>query len=114
MDACADHAYFLSWMLGEVLYGSRPDLRKPPPFEIHAVTDCKSLYDCVVRIGSNLQDKRTQIEVSSIREMIDRDGFHWVPTEEMHADPLTKLDPILEGRMRQWLRAPYCQLREVS
>ena len=112
MDACADHCFFLAWMLGEALLGVKPSLRESPPFDTYITTDCKSLYDCLARLGTNLQDKRTLIEICSIKEMLARDGFRWVPTSEQHADPLTKIGAHLEDKMRSWLQAPYCQLRE--
>jgi hypothetical protein len=56
------------------------------------LTDAKSLYD-VLNNGHGLpENKRTALEVISIREYV-RDGnvkFRWIPTSEMIADALTK------------------------
>lgn len=61
-----------------------------------------------------MSDKRTQIEATSIKEMVSREVVRWVPTHEQHVDAMTKTDLKLEGQMRQWLKAPYCQMREPT
>ena len=114
MDAVADHAFFMGSLLAEVVHREKPSFRKKPSFDTYIATDCKSLYDSLIRLSSNMQDKRTQIEIASIKEMVSREGVRWVPTTEQHSDPLTKLDRSLEEKMRDWLKDPYCQLRETS
>ena len=111
-DAACDHGFFVGWILSELVHGVKPRLGKKLSFDVFLATDCKSLFDALVRLSSSLQDKRTQIEVQSIKELISKNGVRWVPTDEQHADPLTKLDGKLEVKMRAWMSDPYCQLRE--
>lgn len=79
--------------------GVRPSLKFRPDFDVYLATDCRSLYDTMIRVGGVMSDKRTQIEVTSIKEMVSRQGVRWVPTEEQHADPLTKKGLKLEEKM---------------
>lgn len=105
-DAATDHGYFASWMLTEIFNGTRPSLKVRPGVDIYLATDCRSLYDAMIRVSGVMSDKRRQIEVASIKEMVSREGAHRVPTHEKHADAMTKTDLKLEEQMRQWLKAP--------
>ena len=71
--------------------------------DLYVCTDCKSLYDSVLRLAPATQDKRTQIELASVREMIPRHGMRWVPTHEMKADALTKISPQLRAAMGEFI-----------
>ena len=60
-----------------------------------AVTDSKSLYDTLVKLGnagSRIEDKRTAIDVTLLRGDMSstRGQVRWVPEEYMIADSLTK------------------------
>ena len=111
-DTAADHGYFVAWMLSEVLFDEKPSTKRPPPIDLYLCTDCKSLYDALLRLSPNISEKRTQIELGSIRELVSQQGIRWVPSEEMHADPFTKIDRKLEEKMRQYMQNPYVCLRE--
>ena len=76
------------------------------------ITDCKSLYDSVERqesAGLGLQEKRTAIEVTAIRQEM-RDSHlstRWVNSDRQLADILTKpgVDPmtlLLLARRGRW------------
>ena len=66
-------------------------MQERPPV---CVTDCKSLYDHLSAVGSpsTLQDKRSSIDVLSIRESLKKTGcvMLWTPTGLQVADGLTK------------------------
>ena len=53
-----------------------------------------------------LDEKRTLIDVLSIKESVAIDGLKWVPTTWMRADPLTKLDPQLISQMLDFMADP--------
>lgn len=55
------------------------------------------------------RQRRTQIDVTSIKEMVSREGVLGVPMQEQYADPQTQKELKMEEQMRQWLTAPYCQ-----
>ena len=58
------------------------------------MTDCRSLYDHLVSLGSGgvLDDRRTAIDIAIIRQSISRCRLQprWCPTHHMIADGLTK------------------------
>ena len=58
------------------------------------ITDCKSLYDHLISLGSGgvLDDKRIAIDIAVIRQSVQRSRLtpRWVPTDRMVADGLTK------------------------
>ena len=58
------------------------------------VTDCKSLYDHLLAVGSptTLQDKKSAVDVLIIRESLKKTGcvIRWAPTGLQLADGLTK------------------------
>ena len=66
-------------------------IQERPPV---CVTDCKSLYDHLLTVGSptTLQDKRSAIDVLVIRESLKKTGCvkRWAPTGLQLADGLTK------------------------
>ena len=58
------------------------------------VTDCKTLYDHLLAVGSptTLQDKRSAVDMLIIREFLKKTGcvIRWAPTGLQLADGLTK------------------------
>ena len=78
-------------------------------------TDCKSLYD-VLEAGHGVPAcKRTALEVLALREdrRLYQHMIRWVPTEQMLADPLTKIftkESHLYTALRQ---GTYAIMREV-
>ena len=75
------------------------------------ITDCKSLYD-VLEIGHKVPAcKRTGLEVLALRETQRRyqQSIRWVATEEMLADPLTKIIPKLH-KLHEVLQTGKCRI----
>ena len=64
----------------------------PTAFEYFSVTDCKSLFDAVKQMTPSLSEKRTVLDLTSVRESLAKDHLIWVPTWAMVADGLTKTD----------------------
>ena len=73
------------------LRGAPAVIQERPPV---CVTDCKSLYDHLLAVGSptTLQDKRSAVDVLIIRESLKKTGcvIRWAPTGLQLADGLTK------------------------
>ena len=108
---------FVEWatlFLQELIHGSfdlrgaPAVMRERPPV---CVTDCKSLYDHLLAVGSptTLQDKRSAVDVLIIRESLKKTGcvIRWAPTGLQLADGLTKD----KGEAVECLR---CSLRSGS
>ena len=61
-------------------------------------TDCKSLYDNVIKPASTTKEKRVALDLLDVREGVERmgDQIRWVPTDHMLVDSLTKtMNPAL-------------------
>ena len=58
-------------------------------------TDCKSLYDLCVKVGSMPDERRVALDLLDVREGIEemKDQIRWVPTDHMLADAFTKSMP---------------------
>ena len=58
------------------------------------VTDCKSLYDFLMRRGSTPAEKRLRLDLEILRDQYDDEKgalqFAWVNTKQQLSDPLTK------------------------
>ena len=78
------------------------------------MTDCKSLYDGVISDNPSTEEKRTMISIRSIQDFISPQQVHWVPSELMHADVLTKHSVTLRSDFLQWMRSPKVQLKEET
>ena len=82
------------------------------------VTDCRSLYDHLVSLGSGgtLDDKRTAIDVAIIRQSIVRAGLEprWCPTGHMAADGLTKDKGEPLDLLRSIIRSARYQLADET
>ena len=65
----------------------RPATRSKIALPVYVMTDCRSLYDAAQK------EKRTLIDILSIRETLASDGLKWIPTRLQKADGLTKRDP---------------------
>ena len=79
------------------------------------VTDCKSLYDHLLAVGSptTLQDKRSAVDVLIIRESLKKTGcvIRWAPTGLQLADGLTKDKGEAVECLRRSLRSGSYMLR---
>ena len=110
-QAFTDAVDQLNWLrlfMAETLYAvdGGLDFRKTTEIletqpEAHIITDCKSLYDSVERqesAGLGLQEKRTAIEVTAIRQVMRESHLStkWVNSDRQLADVLTKpgVDPM--------------------
>ena len=101
-----------NYMLSELLY-NEPAFKVGLRLSSLLVTDAKSLYDCVVAENPNLSDKRSLVNIRSIQETVTPQQIHWVPTELMRADAVTKLDSTLLVEFTRWMLRPFIQLREL-
>ena len=114
-DASVDRSVYLNYMLSELL-------QRKPAFQISTedllrslhVTDCKSLYDCISAMNPNTSEKRVIIDVRSIQQHVGRQEIHWVPTDLMFCDCLTKISKALMTTFQQWLQQPWIQLRKST
>ena len=79
-----DSAYLVSKLLADFLCEKKTR-------EIELITDNKSLYEAV-KTSNLLMDKRLRVEISSLREMVEKDmvNVKWVGAAEQLADALTK------------------------
>ena len=108
MDAAMDAGLFARELMAEVMIPSYVPLqagRLPGEFlPVVAVTDCRSLYDLLVKDGplSSTQEKRLAIDIGGLKESAGEfdpeqerlaEVFHWVATESQVADHLTKMKP---------------------
>ena len=110
-DEGADRAAFANMCLSELLYGE-PAFKVGCKLNGKHVVDAKSLYDCVVAENPNVSDKRSLVNIRSVQETVAPRDIHWVPTQLMHADGLTKLDSTLLQQFSGWLRDPFVQPRD--
>ena len=99
-DNAIDYAVYVNHFFSEVLTGLSA-ARHKPLFRLIAVTDAKSLFDAVHQQTPSLSEKRTLLDITTIKEEIQsKDNFRWVPTTAMWADGLTKFDLSLMETLR--------------
>ena len=85
----AEASYWLATLLREMLYGQSNYQNK---IIIECNTDNHQLYDSVLSIGP-IQDKRLRIEISILREMLNKieiNKINWIEKHFQIADCLTK------------------------
>ena len=116
MDEGVDRSTFLNVFLSELLCGTVESAKQRTAGVLKQlqVTDCKSLYDGVISDNPSTEEKRTMISIRSIQDYISPEQVHWVPSELMHADVLTKHSLSLRSDFLEWLRSPKVQLKEES
>ena len=113
LDAANDHAGFLGCLMSELFWADyRATEARESRIKVTPVTDCKSLYDAVHRLATNFQDKRTQIDVTALRQSAR--FLRWVPTHLQLADVFTKRDAKLRNAFRQFMLDPRICLIETS
>ena len=112
MDMSVDTAVYLALFAQETMPGGPRATSRKLKIEVHPVTDCKSLYDTLTRETGNLEEKRTLIDIASIRESLSAGRVHWVPTGEMKADGLTKDSPVLRDSLVSFMRDPQITMRD--
>ena len=118
-DNAVDHGAYTSHFLTELLGGDQATAKEKlrPAIQTICVTDCKSLFDCIHTITPSLTEKRTLIDIYSIRQSLSTEtdgsfGFRWVPTFLQFADGLTKIGLDVKKAITKWMQEPYVQLRE--
>ena len=100
-------------MLEELVTGRRATSGGALMTKVYVCTDCRSLYDSVRKIQPAVAERRAMIDILSIRESI-RDGcLRWLPTGEMLADCLTKVDRVLMARFAIQMGDTRVSLREA-
>ena len=110
-DKAIDRAVYVSYMFDEAIY-RRPATLRQSTVPVIAITDCRSLFDAVQQMTPSLEEKRTILDITSIREHIAANNFRWVPSAGQHADGLTKLDRSLMQRLTALMQSPYVRLQE--
>jgi len=109
-DTAADGVYYVAAFFEKALFRRRATAGRPTlPCVVR--TDCRSLYDAVLKVQATLEEKRTLIDLLSIKETVGDNGLRWIPTNEQHADPLTKKDRALLERFTEYLQSPYVALK---
>ena len=99
--------------------GHRPSGAIPPLFRVVPATDCRSLYDSLMRLSASLQEKRVLLDLVSIREacggsLESSSAVRWVPGTHQLADGLTKRDKVLRDRLGSFCLNPRFSLVESS
>ena len=74
-------------------------------------TDCRSLFDSISKVTNTISEKRTMIDVISVKETSGLSNVLWVPTQEQHSDGLTKLDRKLTENLRGYSMMPYVAIK---
>ena len=98
-DNAVDYSVYANHFMSEIISGNKAT-RTAPMFRLVAVTDCKSLFDAVHQQTPSLSEKRTLLDVQTIKEELSKENLKWVPTTVMWADGLTKFDLQLMETLR--------------
>ena len=112
-DNAADHTVFLAYYLSAALYQQKPG-DGPPRIPTAVCTDCRSLCDAVNKTQPSITEKRTLIDVLSIQESLTSGGLHWIPTDKMLADGLTKVSATLTQALIEFMGDGTVQLSDGS
>ena len=113
LDAATDAVLFTRELLAEMLIESYQPTQSgrlaPEIFPAATATDCRSLYDLLVKDGplGSAQEKRLTLDIGALREAAEelepsgenvKDVYKWVSTHVQRADHLTKIKPQHELR----------------
>lgn len=74
-----------------------------PNIPVVICTDSRSLYDCLIRLGTT-DEKRLMIDVMALREAYERREileFRWINGKDNPADAMTKANP--NGRLEEFI-----------
>ena len=89
----ADRGDFMRGLLHEVLVGGDPRKSEDHGLPLRWVVDAKDLFDTLTRAGSHsTTEYRLALETGILRELLQRHdvSIHWIGTDQMMADCLTK------------------------
>ena len=112
-DNAADNALYTASFLSEVFHQKRA-VDGHIEIPIYVATDCRSLYDAFQKVQPKISEKRTLIDLLSLKETIAKDGIRWVPTHLQLSDCMTKVDARLMTVMLEITSDARCQLREAT
>ena len=112
-DTSVDRCMYLAYLLTEMLQNCASFQLETLPRTLH-ITDCKSLYDCIAAENPSTEEKRVIISIRAIQEHVTKDQIHWVPTDLMWADALTKTCGKLMQNFQSWLQKPWIKLRKTE
>ena len=112
-DNAADNAIYIASFLSEAFSQERA-VDGHIEIPIFVATDCRSLYDAFQKVQPKVSEKRTLIDLLSLKESIARDGLMWVPTHLQLSDCMAKLDARLMIQMLDIMANTRCQLRDEA
>ena len=112
-DEAVDRLHYTNLFLTEILTGQLAYKAKPALRMLHAV-DAKSLYDSLIQESPQTSEKRILVNIKSVQDSLDASSIHWIPTDLMRADGLTKLSADLLAALHEWFKAPWVILRQVK
>ena len=94
-DACTDHVFYYASFMIELIYNisvlSEGMDKVKEYIPCYVCTDCRSLYDAFHQVTPNLEEKRTIIDVLSIRQSLSSKGLRWLPTVHQLADGMISI-----------------------
>ena len=110
-DSASDHGYFCACFFSELLYGESV-LDGKCYIPMYNITDCKSLYDAVQKDNPTVSEKRTLIDILSLKQHLSDGGLRWVLTDKQVADGFTKDTLDLRRFLTAWCNNATVQLHE--
>ena len=98
-DSAADNAVYVAAFFRE-LHLRKSSTRcsqtiQLDEFPVFIATDCRSLFDAVQKVQPKVTEKRTLIDILSLKESIAEAGLKWVPARLQRSDCMTKLSATL-------------------
>ena len=112
-DNAADNALYIASFLSEV-YTQKRATDGHIEIPIFVATDCRNLFDAFQKVQPKVSEKRTLIDLLSLKESIAKDGLRWIPTYLQLSDCMTKLDARLMILMLEIMADTQCQLRNQA
>ena len=112
-DGGVDRLHYTNLFLTEILT-DQPAYRAKPALHMRHTVDATSLHDSLIQESSQTSEKRALVSIKSVQDSLDPNSIHWVPTELMRADGLTKLSSDFSSALHEWLKSPWVILRQVK
>ena len=101
-------------MFDEALIEGFRSTKEIPITRCIVCTDCRSLFDSISKVTNTISEKRTLIDVLSVKETVGANGVFWVPTHVQHSDGLTKLDRKLSDNLRRYMNMSFVSLKAAD